>query len=232
MAICGLVPGAGTTTLSVLVASGVAQERGSPVLLCDAGSNGIAARVGASSPRSLAGVANAIAADEALDDGVFVDVGPCLRLIAASSDDALDANPDGLCRVLSDARHAHQLTVVDCGTGTKSIERTVLALATEVVWTLPVNEEGPVAAMSVLERHPVRSTRNEIVAAVADRELSAVPFEVLDQVAGARQAPLVFVPQMPPFSGPPDDAALDYASAALDAVDTVIRRHRRIEISG
>ncbi len=137
VAVCGLVGGSGCSTLAYLLARQAARESQAPVLLTEQNSRGagLAALAGQATPHSLASLARLLATDD-IPDASFVEVEPRLRLLAAAPQRAPAADPDEVRALLREARAAHGLVVVDCGTGGPALDW-ALTEATHVVWTLP-----------------------------------------------------------------------------------------------
>ena len=118
LAVCGLTGGAGATTLAYLVALAAAEQDGGPVLVADTGgpSGGLAALAGVETPHSLAELAAQIAADRPLEGGVYATGAAGVRVLASGPEFTAPCAPEQLGRLLIDAREAHRLTVIDCGT--------------------------------------------------------------------------------------------------------------------
>ena len=66
---------------------------------------------------------------------------------------------DQLRSCLGDAREAHGLTVIDCGTLAREVEQTVAAAATHVAWVLPATTHGVERGRRVLEAAPRMAAR-------------------------------------------------------------------------
>ncbi len=224
VAVCGVCGGAGTSTLAYLVAQDMARSSEHAVLVCDTGgpSGGLAAYARVRSPRSLPRAAAAIAAHEPLADGLFARTEAGLRVLASAPH--LDAELDerALDRLLSDARAAHGLTVVDCGSLRGSIDRFVLDVASHVVWVLPATLSGVRRALPVLELFGVEASRREVVVARHDSGGRKAPTEELTALASARGAPLVLMPHVPDLGEVGRDGALDGAQVTLQALRRVI----------
>ena len=226
LAVCGLCGGAGASTLAYLVAQAAAHAGDEPVLVCDSGgpTGGLAGYAAAESSRSLPSLANAIAAHEPLAAGLFADAGPRLRVLATRPRLDADVDPDGLARLLHDAREAHALTVVDCGVPSCGVDEQVLEDATHVVWVLPAT----VGAVRRCERtlalfHPHES-RREIVVARHDPAGRKAPIPQLTDLAAGRNAPLVLMPDVPDLAEQPQHEALEAVQLSLDALLMAVRR--------
>ena len=142
LAVCGLCGGAGTSTLAYLIALFTARRHSDPVLVCDTGGpdGGLADHAGVAAPRSLVEVAEHVTTG--LPPGrVYVTGANGVRVLATGPRFTPDCAADGVKLVLDDARGAHALTVVDCGTLTRAAEQIALAAASHIAWVLPAT--GP-----------------------------------------------------------------------------------------
>lgn len=218
LAVCGIAGGAGTSTLAFLTAMYVQRSSPRPILLCDTGGPGasLAAMAGKSSPLSLPQAATAIAAD-ALGVPLFVPLTARLRLIGREPelDDAPD--PAGLARLLCDARDAHPVTIVDCGTLQRPVERSVAERASSILWVTQGSAAGARRARTALRSLPLNADR-EILAVCAGEERSAAVEHELMGAADLRDASLVFVPSLPDACEDSAEAALNVAQVALEAI--------------
>ena len=128
LAVCGLCGGAGASTLAYLIALAAARAGAGPVLVADTGgpSGGLACYAGVEAPRSLAEVAEHLAAG--LPTGQLV---ATHRRRAARARDrpALHARvPARRARAAARPRaRAHALTVIDCGTLAREADQVALA---------------------------------------------------------------------------------------------------------
>ena len=233
LAVCGLCGGAGTSTLSYLVARYAVAQAAGHVLVCDTGgpNGGLAAGAGVQSPRSLREVAARVAQGLPLPGGIYAVDEPAgtsehqLRMIATDPrlDDAGDT--DGLNALLAMARSdgAHALTVVDCGTLQTEADRLVLRSASHVAWVLPATSNGVRRAEHGLAALEFGLAGRELVVARRDRHKCAVGLEALRALAERRRAPLVLLPDL----GEPLDRpvrALEEAQVALQAILGALQR--------
>jgi Flp pilus assembly CpaE family ATPase len=227
LAVCGVCGGAGATTVAYLVALAASQHSAAePVLVCDTGgpSGGLATYARAESPRSLCGVANAVAAYEPLAEGLFADAGPGLRVLATRPQLGAEGDARGVARVLHDARGTHALTVVDCGALHGTLVLQVLDAATHVAWVLPATAAGARQGVRVLSLFGVEATRREIVIARHQPAERNAPFKQLAALAATRNAPLVLMPAVANAGERPAEEALDEARVSVDAIEAVIGR--------
>lgn len=148
VAVCGLTGGAGTTTLALLLAKLTAEENGAPVLVTEArAGGGLALLAGQATPYSLQTLAARAAHGEA-PAGAFAELAPGLRLVATVDRHPRDADaPVGA--LIDQARDAHGLVVVDCGT-TWPEDDAILACATRRVWVFPATPAGVATARATL----------------------------------------------------------------------------------
>ena len=139
LAVAGLSGGAGTSVLAYLIAVTAARESSAPVLVVDTGgpTAGLASHAGVSAPRTLADIAERIAAEEPVTGALWADGEHGLRVLAGVPQFTVNGDRDAILRVLADARDAHGLTVADTGTLARGAEQATLAAATHVAWTLP-----------------------------------------------------------------------------------------------
>jgi Flp pilus assembly CpaE family ATPase len=226
LAVCALCGGAGASTLAYLIGRHRARHAERPVLVCDTGgpTAGLSAYAGVESPRSLGGVADALVAGESLADGLFVEDGGGLRVLARPPQCEQQGHEGALRRVLHDAREAHALTVVDCGTLNHAADRWVLAAATHVAWVLPATDSAVLRGERVLAAIPSLAGRPELIVARPDASGHRPPTPVLKQLAAERAAPLVLMPHIPDLVEHPPEEALEAASVTLAAMEAVVRR--------
>jgi Flp pilus assembly CpaE family ATPase len=226
LAVCGLCGGAGASTLAYLTAQAAARDGNGPVLVCDSGgpTGGLAAYAGVESARSLPALANAIAAYEPVGAGLFADGAPGLRVIASRPQLDDCAAEDGVARVLRDARQAHALTVVDCGSAGSRLGLQILGAATHVAWVLPATVSGLERGARVVGLFGVEQSRHELVVARYDGAGRKPPIEELGGLAAARGAPLVLMPHVPDLDPGRAEEALEAAELSLDAILMALRR--------
>lgn len=218
VAVCGIGGGVGTSTLAFLTAMYSQRFSSAPILLSDTGGPGASLAVLAEkgSPLSLPQAASAIAAD-ALGVPLFVSVSPKLRLIAREPD--FDDQPDagGLVRLLRDARGAHPLTIVDCGSLQRPVERAVAEQASSILWVARGSAAGAKRAHAALRSLPLHAER-EIVAVLAAEERDSAAEHELMSAAGLRNASLVFMPALPEVSLAGVEPVLVQGQLALEAI--------------
>ena len=117
VAVCGLAGGAGASTLALLLARQAAASSAAPVLLTEADPlrGGLAALAGHAAPHPLVELAQRVAEDAAPAE-TFLELEPGLRLVAAAPRRRETPDPEAVRALLGEARAAHGLVIVDCGT--------------------------------------------------------------------------------------------------------------------
>jgi MinD-like ATPase involved in chromosome partitioning or flagellar assembly len=225
LAMCGLVGGAGTTTLSYLIALGAARQTNEPVLVADSGgpSGALAALAGVEAPRSLPELAAQLATGESLRDGVFARGRADLRVLA-SGPEFTDGCPEAaLHRVLRDAREAHALTVIDCGTLARRVDRTTAAAATHLAWVVPVTQTAVTCGERVLSAAPNVAAKPVLVGRSELRQQKARLGD-LRRLAAERNAPLILVPHLASLEAGDIDRAAEDGQVAIQAILGALRR--------
>jgi Flp pilus assembly CpaE family ATPase len=225
LAVCGLTGGAGATTLAYLVALAAAEQDDGPVLVADTGgpSGGLAALAGVATSHSLVELAAQIAGRRPLEGGVYT-TGPAgVRVLATGPEFTTTSAHEQLVRLLVDAREAHRLTVIDCGTLARDADRIVLAAATHVAWVLPATKNGIDRGRRVLEAAPAVAARPLIVGR-RDVCQSKAPLRELRRIASERPAPLVLVPHLPELESRKPDRAVETAQVPLQAIVGALMR--------
>jgi MinD-like ATPase involved in chromosome partitioning or flagellar assembly len=220
VAVCALCGGAGASTVAYLLARWAARSAPTPgagdaVLALDAGCGtaGLSLYAGVRSPRSLAGVAEAVELG-ALSGQPFVTAADGLRVLGTEPRADASGGEAALTRVIADARSAHRLTVADCGTVASSAQRLVVAAASHVIWVLPASQAGLERGGGVLSSQGALPA-TEVVVARRDGLERKPPTRTLAALASARDAALVLMPSVPSMSARHQEGALDECSVAL-----------------
>jgi Flp pilus assembly CpaE family ATPase len=219
LAVCGLAGGAGATTLAYLAALAATRQLSGQVLVADTGgpSGGLAALAGVEAPRSLPELASHLATGLPLKDGVYA-TGPAgLRVLAAAPEFSSSSTPAELNRIVDDAREAHRLTVIDCGTLGRDVDRTAAAAATHLAWVLSATEHGVHRGEQLLHAAP-RMAGSELLVARRDVWQAKAPIKRLRRLAAERRATLVLVPHVNALEHGSADRALDEAQVAIQAI--------------
>lgn len=195
VAVCGLAGGVGTTTLALALARQAAAESKVPVLVTEssAGRGGLAVMARHATPHPLADLARSIADDRVPAD-TFAELDGGLRLVAATPRRHEPAPQRALRALLGQARDAHGLVVVDCGTGWAA-DSPILAVATHIIWTLPATAAGLGRASSLLDSDvvPPPGRWREVLAATAAAPRPSVSVRALRRLAKLRCDHLVLI---------------------------------------
>lgn len=225
VAICGLTGGAGTSTLALLLARQAAHDSNAPVLLTehDAQRPGLAAIAGRVTPRPLIALASDLAHDRPPVD-TFAELDDGLRLIAATPQHAPQVDASSVHALLHEARAAHGLVVIDCGTHW-SEESPVLDRATHVIWTVAATPTALARAGTALETIAPRAGRaREALVATRLTTGRAVSVRALRRVAAGRCERLVLISYDDEVTRDPQHVS-DSAGHALTAVGSLLRRN-------
>lgn len=196
VAVIGLAGGAGTTTLALALARHVAADHALPVLLTEraASAAGLAVLTGRASQEPLARLARNLAEGDVPAEP-FIELAPRLRLIASMPSVEPPAPVAGLDVLLNQARDAHGLVIVDCGTDHLAA-RPLLERATNVVWTVPATPAGLAGGRALFSSDvlPPPGQAREVLAAVASLGRRRVRPRALRLLAQARCERVVLVP--------------------------------------
>jgi hypothetical protein len=225
LAVCGLTGGAGTTTLAYLVALAAARQSGEPALVADTGgpSGGLSALAEVETPRSLPELAAQLAAGVPLTGGLYAVGRDGVRVIAARPELTLTCRRDELQSLLEDAREAHGLTVIDCGTYAREADRLAVAAATHVAWVMPATPHAVSRGARVLDAAPP-PTGKELLVSRRDVRQSKAPLRALRLIAAERGAPLVLVPHIDSLEHREPGNALEQAQVPIQAILGALRR--------
>jgi MinD-like ATPase involved in chromosome partitioning or flagellar assembly len=225
LAVCGLAGGAGVTTLSYLIALAAVRQWTDPVLVADTGgpSGGLAACAGVEVPRSLGELAQQLAAGVALGGGMYAAGRDGLRVLATGPEFSSPRADDQARELLADAREAHGLTVIDCGTLAREVEQTAASAASHIAWVLTATTHGVSRGRRVLDAAP-RMAGKELVVARNDVRQANAPLRELRRIAADRRAPLVLVPHLPGLEGGRLAAAAEAAEVPVQAILGALRR--------
>ena len=216
---CGLAGGAGATTLAYLVALAAARQLSGPVLVADTGgpSGGLAALAGVEAPRSLPELASHLTTGLPLTHGIYATGPSGLRVLASAPEFSSSSTSAELTRILDDAREAHRLTVIDCGTLGRDVDRTAAAAATHLARVLSATEHGVNRGEQLLHAAP-RMAGRELLVARRDVRPSKALIKQLRRLAAERQATLVLLPHVNTLEHRSAHRALDEAQVAIQAI--------------
>jgi hypothetical protein len=230
VAVCGLCGGAGASTLAYLIARSTAigaLEEGPPVLALDAGgtTGGLSLYSRAASGRSLAELAEDIRLGRPTSTPMFTTAVDGVRLIATPPRAQPEPEPKPLVisRILSDAREAHRMTVVDCGTLSLPTERLALELATHVTWVMPATEDG-LRRAQLSPSTVVSCAPTQILVARHDPSGRKASIRALAELANERHSALVLMPQVADLGGKSTDDALEICSVTMEVLALKLRQ--------
>jgi Flp pilus assembly CpaE family ATPase len=221
--VAGLCGGAGASTLAYLIAATAALQSTRPVLVCDTGgpTAGLALYAGVRSPRTLCAASETLAAGQPLTGGLYTPTPGGLRVIAGDPQFTVPGDREGLRRILTDARAAHALTVVDAGTLARPADQTALALATHIAWVLPATPGAVGRARRVLQR-VAQPARTQLI--IARAQQTRPPVGALQDIAEDRRAPLILLPHLQSAEQGLGAVAIEEAALSLQAIGGVLRR--------
>lgn len=227
LAVCGLAGGAGASTVALLVALAAARASTVPVMVCDTGgpNAGLAAYIGTETRLSLATASERMSRGEPFSrNDLMIDAAKGrLRIMASGPEIGVDGDELVAERLLNDARLAHGLTVVDCGTLTHPLERKAMSVATHVAWVLPATVSAAKRAERALRITPAPHGA-ELVIARYDAGERKPPMRALKAIADARGGPLVLLPHVPDMAETDRKDALEAAEVTLQALGGLLHR--------
>jgi len=224
LAVCATAGGAGASTLAVLVATQAARESRAAVLACDTGgpTAGLARHVGVESRLSLGELAEGVESGKRIGGEVFAHGPDGLRVVGAGPRFRASGSAAGVEAVLAQARAAHGLGVVDCGTIQREAGQVAFELATHRVWIVTANPHGVAAAERVLAQVVQGGVPEAIVARGGAG--GRAPMRELRRLAERRGAPLILLPELPAKQAPISRAAAERGQGALAALGGWLRR--------
>ncbi len=225
LAVCGLAGGVGVTTLAYLIALAAARQWRDPVLVADTGgpSGGLAVCASVELPRSLGELAGQLAAGVPLGAGIYGLGQDGVRVLAARPEFSTRCRDDKVQELVADAREAHGLTVIDCGTLSREVDQTVAADATHMAWMLSATGNGVERGRRVLEAAP-RTVAKELIVARNDVHQTRAPLRQLRRLAAERGALLVLMPQLARLESSGIEATADEAQVPVQAILGALRR--------
>jgi hypothetical protein len=226
IAVCGLVGGAGASTLALCLARQAAHESAAPVLLTElaASSAGLAVLAGQASALSLGGLAQQVA-DGQTPARAFVEPEPGLRLLASPPLQDAETEPEQLRALLREARAAHGLVIVDCGTDWTAAGA-VLNEASHIVWALPATRAALARAQALLDSDilPRPGAWRELLAATALGCHSSVSVRALRHLARQRCERLVLIPPSKALARGDAAQGSEHLNRALTGLAPILRR--------
>jgi Flp pilus assembly CpaE family ATPase len=227
VAVCGLVGGAGASTLAYLVARRAARHSSARVLLAELHEHGaLAALTGGGGRHGLAGLAAALEHGHPIGRP-FTELAGGLRLLASGIPrGAAQQETTGLERVIGDARAAHGLVVIDAGLFSSLRNAELLRAATHVFWVLPATvvalRRAELLANSgaLAEASPARP----VIVAVSNRPGRGASVKQLRRLAQRHVERLLLVPYIAGLAeGQPAQAEAELEDT-FSALATLLRR--------
>jgi hypothetical protein len=144
--------------------------------------------------------------------------------VIATDREGLQTGGHGVGRLLSLARAAHDLTVVDAGTLAGPAASAARQHASQLAWVLPATSEGRMRGQRTLDavgRHP--TARELIVARGCEPELGRVRPRELGQLASGRHSPVILLPRLGRLELPAGrEAALEQCRPGLRELSRLI----------
>jgi hypothetical protein len=219
LAVCGLCGGAGASTLAYLTALAAARSRTGDVLLADTGGpgGGISHYTGVGTPRSLAEVAELLAAGLPVAQ-LLATTSERVRVLATGPRFATDCAREGVELLLDHARRRYALTVVDCGTLSRQADQLALTKASHVAWVLPATAGAVDRGRKTLDALPPYPSGREMLIARHEPSDRRSALRELRHLARERRAPLILWPSLPEPATANTRAALETAQVPLQAI--------------
>jgi cellulose biosynthesis protein BcsQ len=226
VAVCGLVGGAGTSTLAFLLAREAARRSSVPVLLAElADHGGLAALAGGGGNYGLAALAGALENEEPIS-APYTALAGGPRLVAAAKPSLEPSRPPtrtALERVAADARAAHGLVVIDAGRATDPAVSALQATASHVLFVVSASTQAlaraeALGAAGVFTR---TTTTQAHLVAVAPRPGRGPSLKQLRRLADHYVERLLLVPHLAGLAaGQPEQDArqLEFTYTALTSL--------------
>ena len=146
-----------------------------------------------------------------------------MRVLAAGPEFASRCRDDKLHELVADAREAHGLTVIDCGTLAREADQIVAADATHIAWMLSATGNGVERGRRVLEAAP-RTVAKELIVARNDINQTRAPLRELRRLAAERRALLVLMPHLTRLESGGIESCADEAQVPVQAILGALRR--------
>jgi hypothetical protein len=225
VAVCGLTGGAGTSTLALQLARHAGARSAAPILVTESEPSraGLAVLTGHATPRPLVALAQEVAGHRTPRE-TFAELFAGLRLIASTPQPAGRVAPEAIGELLAQAREAHGLVIVDCGTRWCP-DSPVLAAASHILWTIPATPTGLAAARALLgaDVAPRVGRWREVLAATAILPRPHVSVRALRRLARTRCEQLLLIAYDETLArGEPD--ASESTTRALEGMSPILRR--------
>jgi cellulose biosynthesis protein BcsQ len=227
--VCGLVGGAGASTLAYLLARRAARHSRAPVLLAELEQQaGLAALAGTAGPLGLRELAGAVE-QKREPARPFAELPGGLRLVASARPAVEPGAPAaGLGRLLEDAREVHGLVVVDAAQLTGPDASTLLEAATHLLFVLPASVPALRRAELLAAGGIFGRTAGTVatLVAVATRPGRSNQVRPLRRLAERHVDRLLLVPHLPELAAGQHDQADARLEDTFAALATLLRRQR------
>jgi MinD-like ATPase involved in chromosome partitioning or flagellar assembly len=225
VAICALCGGAGASTLAYTLAAATAQRSTQPVFACEtSGITGGLALYARAQPRlSLTEAANQVAAGTP-PSGLVVSSPERVRVLGSRPALAERCDPDGAERILSEARAAGGLLVLDCGTADHDVDRVALLASSHVLWVIPATASGVARGEHALELLAEFARGRQALVARLERNEHVTAVSRLADLAARWELELILFPHVEDVAQALVEEAIDAAQVALEAIAAVLGR--------
>lgn len=225
VAICGLCGGAGASTLAYTLAAAAAKSSTQPVFACETsgitGGLGLYAR--AQPGLSLTEAANQVSMGTP-PSGLVVSSPERVRLLASRPALAERCDPDGAERIISEARAAGGLIVLDCGTADHDVDRVALSASSHVFWVIPATASGIARGEHAIKLLAEFARGRQALVARLERNERAAAVSRLADLAVRWELELILFPHVEDVAQALVEEAIDEAQVALEAMAAVLRR--------
>jgi hypothetical protein len=229
VAVCGLVGGAGASTLAYLLARRAARHSSAPVLLAELQERGaLAALTGAAAPLALRELAHAVE-QQHQPERPFAQLAGGLRLVASDRPRPGEpVAPAALARLLADARDAHGLVVIDAGPPGGPDYDILIDAATHSLFVLPATAAAlrQVALLAPGSAFDGAAATRSALLAVATHPARSAQMKQLRRLAEPHFDRLLLVPNVPALAAGRHQQAEPSLEGTFAALATLLRRRR------
>jgi Flp pilus assembly CpaE family ATPase len=225
VAICGLCGGAGASTLAYTLAAAAAQRSTQPVFACETSgiTGGLALFARARPGLSLTEASNQVAAGTP-PGGLVVSSPEGVRVLGSRPALAKRCDSDGAERILSEARAAGGLVVLDCGTADHEVDRVALSASSHVLWVIPATSSGIARGEHGLRLLAEFARGEQALVARLERNERVAAVSRLADLAARWELELILFPHVEDVAQALVEEAIDEAQVALEAIAAVLRR--------
>ena len=225
VAICGLCGGAGVSTLSYTLAAAAAERSTQPVFACEtSGMTGGLALYARAQPRlSLSQAADQLVAGTP-PSGLVVSSPERVRVLGSRPALGEQCDADGAERILSEAREAGGLVVLDCGAADHEVDRVALSASSHVLWVIPATASGIARGEHALKLLAEFARGEQALVARLERNENAAAVSRLAGLAARWELELILFPHVEDVAQALVEEAIEEAQVALEAIAAVLRR--------